>query len=156
MVTILVLIVLYPSKSKGQSQNFSGIWKLNISKSEFNGLPTMAACEQIKIEQTRDSIFTERSYIEQGGSKTLSKSRRSIDGRTNLSETSDGVTRKATVIWSKEKAGLVLATIYTKPGLPNEDDYTLTSIWQLNNNTLTEEFITPNYTIRAIYDKATQ
>jgi len=98
---LLSTVIVY-----GQS-DFSGKWKLNLDKSQFNNTPGTPASARLMVEQSRDSITFQRNEYPKEALKIDSTASIEITGATSKTNVSMKPTR--------DKKGLIETRIYSYP-----------------------------------------
>lgn len=154
---ILLAITLFGFNvaSYAQKTDFSGLWKLNIEKSEFGDVPANAAAIEYNVEMKQNEISLRWNTIDNKGE--IAKSNQKI--LLNEAEVSTVLpserTRTISAKLTSDGKMLVLKKSYSKPGIAEETDYVLRESWSLNNGgkELMIELISPKYRIKAVYDK---
>ena len=143
-----------------QNVNLSGNWKLNEQKSDFQGQAANVVFNQIKINQTKDSLKISGLTVGQtdfGKSKTIAYP---LNGSKITTTMSNNRTMDANLTWINNGSSLVRLSSYSLPGLPNTKDYESKETWSLitgdNELILVREFTTSDgrsTTVKALYDR---
>jgi hypothetical protein len=155
-LTIFLLTVSYSSFDRlSKRPDFSGTWKLNIQKSQFNEVPYYAAVKQFTISQQENTISITRTLIDAESKEITTKEYFTMNGKPNSSVVVGQKTKVSLITWSEGEEVLILNTSYSKSNKPEEIDYKLFQTWQLTNGDkeLVVDLTTPGYKIKAIYDR---
>jgi len=152
---ILSCVMLFSSLDlTAQKTNFSGVWGINISKSDFGNVPSNVAVQQFDINQKDDTVFIKRIIMTPDGSPITINEKISVDGNPCTSTTYDGKTKASTISWSPDQLIMTINSVYSLPGKP-EMGYKISQNWSLSKdgNELMVSMVTPGYSIRAAYSK---
>jgi len=156
---LTVLMFLGTTVTFAQKQNFSGNWKINIEKSEFNGAPSYTAAKAYKIVQNDKTISIELTNVNQNNEEVLLSNKLTLDGKDNSSVTASKRTKTANVTWSKDAKMMIIKSQFSVTEQPDVLDYTTEQNWNLADDkkqlTVKSTTVTKasEYTITAVYDK---
>jgi hypothetical protein len=159
---IAIAITLLSNVSYGQIRpaNFTGSWKLNVSKSEFGDIPQYAAVKQYDVRQDADSVFIKRIVVDQNNAEKNVDESISLDGKPTVHELANKKKRISVITWSDDKKTMTTKSSYTVANDPDEIEYSVIQSWIISeDNSLRVTFkgydLTDkkNFTIKLIYDK---
>lgn len=105
-IFVLVLSLVFTASAYSQA-GFSGKWKLNFDKSQFNNTPGTPASARLMVEQSRDSITFQRNDYPKEALKIDSTASIEINGAASKTNVSVKPTR--------DKKGLIETRIYSYP-----------------------------------------
>jgi hypothetical protein len=155
ILSLLVLILADPAA--GQKADFTGTWKLDVSKIPVTGnFPVMV---QININIVGDSLFTERFYDTGDGQVYPFEENLTLDGKEYLTTVYE-MPRKSAANWLEKDVSLVVESTTTANGSDGPLDFKSTETWKVDNvnNILTISFTNNSYagemTGDLIYNKA--
>lgn len=156
IIVVVFLVTTFALTGRAQQTNFSGVWKLNTSKSEFGGTPSMAAVQSYVIDQNAKDISLKWTTVDNNNQETTSSQKLALDGSEVSAYLEQSQrTRTSTIQFSKDGKTILFNKSYSKAGEPKEIDYSLTENWALQNEgkELVINLKSPGYTIKAVYDK---
>lgn len=153
LIVTFLFLVGSPVRVTAQQVNFSGKWLLNESKSEFGRVPPYAAVKQWEIRQDGSKLFVNRVLVNARNEETKSSEEDFIDGKPHEVKLAPGNTKINTISWQDDKS-LKMISEYKNPTDPTKN-YTLITVWTLGEDgkTLLENFTSPTYSLKAVYDK---
>jgi hypothetical protein len=148
---IVLILVL---NSKAQQTNFSGVWKLNLDKSDFGNVPSKAATQFYQIEQGKQEITLKWTTKNNANEDVESSQRLLLDSTAASALLPSQRTRVMAAKFSVDGKSLLISKSYSKANNPNDNDYVLKETWRLINGgkELLVELNSPVYTIKAIYE----
>ncbi len=153
---ILIGVMLFSSlKLTAQKTNFSGIWGINISKSDFGEFPPNVTVNQYDINQKDDTIFIKRLTLSPDGRSVISNEKISFNGKPCISVMPKGKITSA-ITWSPDKQIMNINSSYSTLENPTEIAFKISQSWSLSKdgNDLVIKMVTPAYSFRAVYSKA--
>jgi preprotein translocase subunit SecF len=158
LMHVLLMMCLIGSsafKTVNIQANFSGTWRLNMEKSKFGQVPSVAAAQQYQVEQNKKEIALKWIAKNQNNEDVSSSQKLQMDGTPEKALLPSQVTRTMKVSIDPNKNTLIFNMSYSKPNSPGEADYELTEVWSMSEDgkTLIVELKSPGYTITAVYDK---
>jgi hypothetical protein len=153
-VFILSGVILFSSLNvTAQRTNFSGVWGIDISKSDFGNVPSYAVVKQFDINQNNDTVFIKRVAVNPDGVQRISMEEISLDGKLCATVLPKGKITSA-ITWSSNNQTMTINSSYRDSENP-EIAYKISQAWSLstNKNELTVSMVTPGYSIRTVYIK---
>jgi len=156
-VLIIAMMGLVNLTAKAQQLNFSGVWQLDLNKSDFGNIPANAAVQKYTIQQNKSEIsliWITRNEKNEDITSTLKLP--VPEGHDSTMLQASQRTRTTSIKFSEDGKSLTLIKSYSKPGNANETDYKITEVWKLVNDgkQLLIELTSPKYSIKAIYIKS--
>lgn len=154
----LIIGLFFNIKTNAQIINFTGDWKVNLEKSDFNGMPKNYAATEFKITQNRNVISFER-IIKLRDSTTHSVESLNFDGSITTSNLKIKK-KESSIKWSEDKVSLIETA---KQKFTNADG-TAAQFQSIETFSLSEDrihlfyvrqVISPevNFTVKAQYEK---
>ncbi len=131
ILTVLTVSAFAASLVAQSKPNFSGTWKLNVSKSDFGPLP--GPTSRIDVIEHNDPVLKDSTSAEAAQGKQTFVSTYTTDGKEVVNKRGPQDI-KSTVVWDGNK--LVFNTKLTA----NDQDITIKNIWSLSadGQTLTQ------------------
>lgn len=140
--------------------NFSGIWILNLQKSEFEKAPVHTALKQMNVDQEESSITIEAFNIKESGETISSKATYTFDGKNLEKIMSDKRKMKANIQWTEDLQTIKKSSSYSFINNQEEEEYNAVETWNLSDSgkTLivnrTVAYKTGfSFSIKAVYNK---
>lgn len=141
------------------SKDFSGLFRLNLAKSDFSQADPSVSCNEFDIAQYKDSIMIKRIILNEDGSQKENKEILDFDGR-KVGYQIDYGTKKASVKWSNHNQVLTRIAEYDLDYGTSEKHYTTTEVLSLSedgkmltDNLTIEHKAGRKYSVKAVYDK---
>jgi hypothetical protein len=119
---------------RSEKVNFSGMWAINLQKSEFGEAPPTTAFKQLRVEQKTDSIIIEGSNTKSNGETFTSVSKNSLDGKTFERISVENRKVKASVQWTDNMKTLTRNASYSFIDNYEQEEYTRKETWFLSEN----------------------
>lgn len=107
MKTIILFALIIASTTMYSQSDFSGKWRLNLDKTQFNETPGTPAAARLLVEQ-KDGILT---LQRNDRSKEVLK----IDSAASIEISEGDIKTKVSLKLTRDKKGLVETRIYTYP-----------------------------------------
>jgi hypothetical protein len=107
MKTIILFALIIASVTMYGQADFSGNWKLNTEKSQFNNTPGSPAAANLVVQQKADSITYQRNDRPKESLK--------IDGTDSLEISDANSKTEVTVKLATDKSGLIETRTYSYP-----------------------------------------
>lgn len=139
-IILSFLVLLFSNSASGQKADFSGTWKIDISKIPVTGnFPVLV---KITINIKGDSLLTERFYNTGDGQEYPFKENLTLDGKESAITVYE-MPRKAKVTWKEKDVILIHQATTTANGSNGPVDFISTETWSVDNvtNILTISFI---------------
>ena len=140
LIFLIVLVLSFSNSAAGQKADFTGTWKLDMSKiPETGNFPLLL---QITINIKEDSVLTERLYDIGDGQKYPFKENVTLDGKESLMTVYE-MPRKSMAKWSENDTTVTLVSTTTATGSTGTQvDFTSVETWSVDkvNNILTISF----------------
>jgi hypothetical protein len=134
-----LLVIMFPAFLSGQKADFTGTWKLDMSKIPVTGnFPVLI---KITISIKGDSLLTERFYNTGDGQEYPFNENLTLDGKENTITVYD-MPRKSKATWKEKDIVLIHEATTTANGSDGPVDFKSTETWTVDsvNNILTISF----------------
>jgi hypothetical protein len=142
--------------------DFSGIWIIDYSKSEFGQAPHFTAAKQIMVKEKDNVIDIERiqdSRISNNPDTTVIE-KLTFDGLVYKNITSTHQQKSSKLIWSDDGQNFKILTKLSLPDNPDKEKYRQLEHWTLTEagkKMIIDKTVETNtgfkYTVKAVYDK---
>ena len=155
--SFLLITLFITFKASAQTANFSGNWKIDTTRTNFNGAPIFVLPKALRVSETAAGLIIDRTMI--GGQEEKHYTEQmTFDGKSSQAITSSGNTETDTLSHSADKTGLIIHM-----GVKSPDGKLLiivTENWSLsdNGNTLiddrqVQQYDGSKYEIKGYYTK---
>lgn len=153
-VLILSCIIFSSFHAVSQIPNFSGLWGLDIPKSNFGSELPSAGVKQLTINQTKDSIIIQRIVASPQDVEYVSTENISLNGNLCTSVMPKGKLTSA-ITWSPDKKIMTINSSFNRSENPGEIAFRTSQLWSLSKDgsELHVSLTTPGYTVLSVYDK---
>lgn len=155
---ISIVVAIY---SFVQAPDWSGVWKINLVKSQFNGAPTYSLNKAIKIIETIDKISIRRTLEGDNGADSLSVENFALDGKSVKLRNADGGIKELTLTRSADGKSLTEKFSYTNSA--GENVFTGSEVVELSADKkallVTRHMKTSSgfeYTVKGWYDRISE
>jgi len=143
-IVLSLLVLIVPDSAAGQKADFTGKWKLDMSKVPLTG--NFPILNQININIEGDSLLTERFYNTGDGQEYPFEENLTLDGK-EYTMTVYEMPRKSVVNWLEKEVSIIHESTTTANGSNGPMDFKSTETWKVDNvnNVLTISFKNISY-----------
>jgi hypothetical protein len=136
------LYFIFGSFSRGEKNDFTGIWKFNEGKSELDEGRFRGAASQLTVSQDENELQIERLYIRSSGEEFTSTEKLTLDGKECINVVFGDRERKSTANWSDDKKAINISSVMVFEREGEQITINTTEIWSLSGdgNTLTIDY----------------
>ena len=134
-----LVVLIFSDSAAGQKADFTGTWKLDMTKMPATGnYPVLA---RININIKVDSLLTERFYNTGDGQEYPFNENLTLDGKEHMITIYE-MPRKSIASWKEKDVILVIQSTTTANGSNGPVDFKSTETWTVDsvNNILTISF----------------
>lgn len=129
-IIVFFLILIFPVCLSGQKADFTGTWKLDMSKVPATGnFPVLI---KISVSVKADSLLTERFYDTGDGQVYPFKENLTLDGKEH-NITVYEMPRKSTARWQEKDSILVMESTTTAYRSDGPVDFRSAETWSVDN-----------------------
>ena len=143
-VLFILLVLIFSDSAAGQKADFTGTWKLDMTKVPVTG--NFPVLTRINIIIKEDSLLTERFYNTGDGQEYPFTEKLTLDGNEHMITIYE-MPRKSIASWKEKDVILVLQSTTTANGSNGPVDFKSTETWTVDNvnNILTISFRNTSY-----------
>jgi len=160
LVSLIICFAITSATIIRERTDFSGIWVINLKKSEFKEIPIYAAFNRLKVDQKIDSITLNGFNTGENNENISEVVTYALNGKSFERITSDNRKLITNLYWSDDERSLKKIGIYSFDDNQQKEEYKRTEVWGLLNNDsiltidITVAYKTGyEYSIKAAYDK---
>jgi hypothetical protein len=110
LVSISILFIMQVSAQNGTT-NFSGIWAINESKSNFGDSPFRMGASSLTVKQDGNNLSIDRTMSGPDGQEMKMSGKYTLDGKENENLGIMDMKTKSTVIWAPDKKSFTIASV---------------------------------------------